>query len=169
MTPLAAIALNAGLPIVEKILSGRLGDKGGALAAQVIRSIADNAGTTPDSLEGMAAEMPGRVVEAMGMVEKQSPEMLALYAADAQLQLAALAADKESVFAYAWRPGGMYMIGFLILWNAIFLHVANAYWKIALPPMPWETLVLIAGMYFSLYMGGHTVKDVVAKLMGGAK
>ena len=169
MAPLAVIALNAGLPIVEKILSRRLGDAGGQLATQVIRSIADAAGTTPDGLEAMAETTPGAVIEAMRVVEAKSPEMMALYAADAQLQLAALAADKESAFAYAWRPGGMYLIGFLFLWNAVLLHVANAVWKIALPPMPYDTLLGVAGLYFSLYMGGHTVKDIVAKWTGGAK
>jgi hypothetical protein len=163
MSPLATIALNAGLPIIEKVLSGKLGDAKGQLAAQVIRKVAEAAGAEPDALEAMADENPGRVIDAMRVVEKSSPEMLALYAADAQLQLAALAADRESVFAYAWRPGGMYLIGFLFLWNAVLLHIANAIWKIALPPMPWDTLLGVAGLYFSLYMGGHTLKDMVAK------
>ena len=48
---LAAIALNAGLPIIEKILSRRLGDQGGELATQVLASIADSLKTTPDQVE----------------------------------------------------------------------------------------------------------------------
>jgi hypothetical protein len=163
MTPLAAIALNAGLPIIEKVLSGKLGDARGQLASQVIRKIAEGAGVTPDSLETLADVEPGRVIDAMRAAEKATPELMALYAADAQLQLAALAADRESAFAYSWRPGGMYLLGFLILWNAVILHVANAVWRIALPPMPWDVLFGIASLYAGLYMGGHTVKDVVAK------
>jgi hypothetical protein len=45
------------------------------------------------------------------------------------------------------------------------LHVANAIWKIALPPMPWDQLIYFSGLYMGLYMGGHTVKDVVAKMV----
>lgn len=163
MPPLVAIALQAGFPVIEKILSRRLGDDGGQLATQVIRSIAESAGTTPEELPKMAENIPGRVIEAMRDVEKKSPEMLALYAADAQLQLAALRADQGSAWAYAWRPGGMYLIGFLLLWNAVLLHVANAIWRVALPPMPWDTFLAISGIYLSLYMGGHTVKDVFSK------
>lgn len=99
MGPLATIALNAGLPILEKVLSGKLGDARGQLAAQVIRKVAEAAGTEPEALEAMADEYPGRVIGAMREVEKASPVIMALYAADAQLQLAALAADRESVFA----------------------------------------------------------------------
>lgn len=163
MSLLAAIALNAGLPIVEKVLSRKIGDAGGQLAMQVIRSIAESAGVTPDSLETLAEANPPMVIDAMREVEKKSPEIMALYAADAQLQLAALQADQGSAWTYAWRPGGMYVIALLWLWNAILLHVANAIWKIALPPMPWDILFGVSGLYFSLYMGGHTVKDVVAK------
>lgn len=167
MSPLAAIALNAGLPIVEKVLSGRLGDAGGQLATQVIRSIAESAGVTPASLEPLAEAEPGRVIDAMREVERKSPEMMALYAADAQLQLAALAADQdEPLWARLWRPLGMYFIMALWLWNAVILHVANAAWKIALPPMPWDILLGLSGLYFSLYMGGHTVKDIVSKWTG---
>ena len=167
MTPLATIAMSAGLPIVEKVLSRRLGDGAGQLATEFLRSIAEAAGTTPDAVEQLAAENPGRVIDAMREVERKSPEMMALYAADAQLQLAALAADQdEPLWARLWRPLGMYFIMTLWLWNAVILHVANAAWKIALPPMPWDILLGLSGLYFSLYMGGHTVKDIVSKWTG---
>ncbi len=171
MSPtLASIALSAGLPIVEKVLAGRLGDSAGQLAGQVIRAVAEAAGTTPDAVDQMATENPGRVIDALREVERRTPEMLALYAADAQLQLAALAADQdEPLWARLWRPLGMYFIMALWSWNAVILHVANAIWKIALPPMPWDILLGLSGLYFSLYMGGHTVKDIVSKWTGAAK
>ena len=79
-------------------------------------------------------------------------------------QLATLAAEQdEPLWARMWRPGGMYLIGFLWLWNAVILHVANAIFKIALPPMPWDILMGLSSLYFALYMGGHTVKDLVGK------
>jgi hypothetical protein len=164
MSPLATIALHAGLPIVEKVLSRRLGDAKGQLATEVVRKIAEAAGVTPASLETMAEVEPGRVIDAMRSVEKASPEIMALYAADAQLQLAALAAEKgDPGWMRAWRPGWMYLLGFLWLWNLVILHIANAIWKIALPPQDIGTLLALTGLFLSLYMGGHTVLRALGK------
>ena len=65
----------------------------------------------------------------------------------------------------AWRPLGMYLIGFLWLWNVVLLHVANAIWKIALPPVEFAVLLQISAIYMGLYMGGHTVKATVQNFM----
>lgn len=164
MSVLAAMALQAGLPIIQKILSRNLGDQNGQLATQVIGQIAARAQVAPEALEAAAETNPGQIIDAMRAVEKESPTVLGLYAADLQLQLATLAAEQdEPLWARAWRPAGMYLIGFLWLWNAVILHVANAIWKTALPPIDTGTLIQLSGLYMGLYMGGHTVKDVVAK------
>ena len=164
MTALIALAAQVGLPIIEKVLNKKLGDQNGALAASVIKAIADRAGTPLDDLPNMAEKTPGRVIEAMRQVEAAAPEMLAAYDRDLQLQLAALAAEQDDpAWMRAWRPAGMYLLGFLWLWNAVLLHVGNAIWKIALPPMPFDQLIQLSGLYMGLYMGGHTVKDVIAK------
>ena len=164
---LAPLALQAGLPILEKILSQKIGDAGGQLATEAIRAIADRLQVDPDALADEVETRPGAVIDVMREVERMTPEMVALYAADAQLQLAALQADQERAnWVSAWRPLGMYFIMFLWLWNAVLLHSANAFWKIALPVIPWDVLMGLSALYFSLYMGGHTVKDVVAKWVG---
>lgn len=162
MNPLIALALKSGLPVVEKLLSKKIGDQDGQLATSVIKAIADRVGTTPEGLPAATEEMPGRVIEAMREVERATPDMIAAYDRDMQLQLATLAAEQdEPVWMRAWRPAGMYLLGFLWLWNSVMLHVANAIWKIALPPMPFADLIQLSGLYMALYMGGHTVKDVV--------
>lgn len=164
---LAPLALQAGLPILEKILSQRIGDAGGQLATEAIRAIADRLHVAPEALADEVETRPGAVIDVMREVERMTPEMVALYAADAQLQLAALQADQdEPGWVRAWRPLGMYFIMFLWLWNSVLLHSANAIWKIALPVIPWDVLMGLSALYFSLYMGGHTVKDVVAKWVG---
>ena len=164
MSPLASMALHAGLPVIEKILFGRLGDAGGQLAGQIIRKVAESAGATPETLDDMAASSPGRVIDAMREVEKATPELVALYAADAQLQLAALQAEQgDPTWMRAWRPGWMYLLGFLWLWNRVILHVANAAWKIALPPLDTANLLALTGLFLSLYMGGHTVLRALGK------
>ncbi|MES2435077.1 MAG: hypothetical protein V4586_14795 [Pseudomonadota bacterium] len=161
---LADMALKAGLPFVDKLLRGKLGDRDGQLVGQVLTAIAARAGLRPDELEPMADTTPGRVIEAMRAVEASTPDMLAAYDRDLQLQLATLAADQdEPVWMRAWRPAGMYLLGFLWLWNSVLLHVANAIWKTALPPMPFTDLIQLSGLYMGLYMGGHTIKDVIGK------
>lgn len=164
MSALAAIALNAGLPMVEAILSRRIGDANGRLAGDVLRAVAGRAGIAPDEVETLAETNPGRALDALREVERASPELVAAYERDLQLQLATLAQHgEEPLWARMWRPGGMYLIGFLWLWQVVILHVANAIWKIALPAAPWDVLMGLSGLYFTLYMGGHTVKDVIGK------
>lgn len=164
MSAIAGLALSAGLPIVEAILSRRLGDANGRLAGDLIRAVAGRVGVEPDQVEAMATENPGRVIDALREAERVSPEMLAAYDRELQLQIAALEADQdEPTWVRVWRPGGMYLIGFLWLWQIVILHVANAIFKIALPAAPFDVLMGLSGLYFTLYMGGHTVKDVVGK------
>ena len=164
MGPIIALAVQAGLPLIKSVLIKKIGDQNGTLAASIIKAIAEGAGTTPDALAVMVEQEPGRVVEAMRQIEAVAPEMISAYDRDMQLQLAALAAEQDDpTWMRAWRPAGMYLLGFLWLWNAVLLHVANAIWKIALPPMPFEQLIQLSGLYMGLYMGGHTVKDVVTK------
>ncbi len=161
---LAQLALQSGLPIIEKLLSRKLGDKGGQLAAEVLRAIAGRAGVPPDDVELLVDVDKPRILDAMREVEKQSPELIALYAAGVQGQFDLLQAEQaDSAWTRAWRPGGMYLILFLWAWNVVILHVCNAVFKIALPPAPFDALGWLTGVYCSLYMGGHTIKDVIGK------
>ncbi|AGH57992.1 hypothetical protein RHVG_00027 [Rhodovulum phage RS1] len=167
MGVLASLAGSAGIQIIEQILSRKLGDAGGQLAGQVLAEIAKRAGVPVDQLEQAAQDNPGQVIDAMRETEKASPELIALYASGLQLQMAQIEAEKgEPLWMRAWRPGLMYLIGLLWLWNVIILHVLNAIFKTALPPMPFDQLIQLSGLYMGLYMGGHTVKDAVAKWMG---
>lgn len=170
MAPLVALALQAGFPVVRSILSRKLGDKGGELVAEVLAAVASRAGVKPDELETLAETTPGRVIDAMREVEAMTPEMISLYTSGLEHQFALLQAEQaEGGWTSAWRPAGMWMIGFLWLYNVIFLHIANAVFRIALPPMPFEQLMQLSGLYMGLYMGGHTIKDVVAKWAGSGK
>jgi len=167
MSALVALAGSAGLKVVEKIVARKFGDGAGQLAGEVLGAVADQVGVPVDQLDQAAEEQPAVVTKALQAVEERSPELIALYAAGLELQKAQLAAEAaEPLWMRAWRPGGMYMLGLLWLWNAIFLHIANAIWKIALPQMPFEQLVQVSGLYMGLYMGGHTIKDALTKWTG---
>lgn len=161
MTALAGLAAQAGITMVGRVLSKRLGDDTGQVAADVLSHIAQKAGVPVDELETLAEGNPGRVIDAMRATEPVVPELLAL---EVEMFRARLQAEEtEPYWMRAWRPGMMYLIGFLWLWNIVMLHVANAIWKIALPPAPWDVLMTLTGTYAALYMGGHTVLRAIGK------
>lgn len=170
MAPLIAIALKAGLPSIATILQRKLGDAGGSLATDVLNTIASRAGARVEDLEQMADENPGKVLDAMRQVEPMTPELIALYTKGLEHQFTLLQAEMaEGGWKAAWRPAFMWFLMFLWSWQVVLLHVANAIWKIALPPMPWEHLLGLTAIFMGLYMGGHTVKDAFAKMAGAGK
>ncbi|RUS64887.1 hypothetical protein EGN72_02530 [Pseudorhodobacter sp. E13] len=163
-TALIGLAGQVGLPILRKILEDKLGGAGGSLAADVIEAVAGRVGVAPDDLDAVINSQPGVVIDAMREVERMAPEMVALYASGLEYQMAVLQAEKgEPLWARAWRPGWMYLLGLFWAWNIVVLHIANAIWKIALPAAPWDILMSLTGIFMALYMGGHTLKDVAAK------
>lgn len=164
MAPLIALATQVGLPLIEKILTRKIGGANAALATDTVRQIAERVGTNPAGIDAVAAQEPGRVIDAMREVERMAPDLVAAYAAERDGLIAILQAEQaEPFWAWAWRPAGMWGLGALWLWNQIGLHVANAVWKIALPPTDTAVLMQISALYMTLYMGGHTVKDVAAR------
>jgi hypothetical protein len=167
MSALVALALQVGLPFVTAALQNRLGNEDGRLAGEVLARIATRTGIAPEAMEEEAARAPGKIIDAMREIEKASPELVQLYLSEVQASAALALAEREGpTWMSAWRPAGMYMLGFLWLWNTVLLHVANAIWKIALPPVPFDNLIQLSGLYMGLYMGGHTVKDLAAKFGG---
>jgi hypothetical protein len=170
MSVLAALALKSGLPLIGAILKGKLGGQNGALAVDLIDALAKRAGVEPAALEGLVETSPGKVIEAMKVVEPMTPELIALYQQGLEHQNQLLMAEQEEGgWKAAWRPLGMYFVMLLWAWQVVILHVCNAIWKIALPPMPYAELVTFTGLYMGLYMGGHTLKDMAAKWVGAGK
>ncbi len=168
---LAGMAADLGAPMVKRILQGKLGDTKGALAGQVIDRIAEAVGATPTTLDQVIADRPADVVEAITSAEREAPEMLASYAAGLEGQFALAQAEmaREHWISWAWRPAAMWGFGVLWFWNLVILHVANAYWKIALPQTDLSVLFQLNAVYMGLYMGGHTLKDFAATRWGTAR
>lgn len=161
---LIAIATEIGAPIVRRILERQIGAGGADLAGNVIEAIARQAGVPADRLGELATTQPEVIREAVKAVEDMSPELIALYSEGLKGQFALMEADRaDPIWMRAWRPGWMYLLGFFWFWDIVLLHVANAIWKIALPPVPFSDLVSLTGIFMGLYMGGHTVKDLAAK------
>lgn len=164
---LISLAAEIGAPVVRQILARKLGPQNGDLAADVIERIAEHAGVSPDVLPELASARDTVVIEAMREVEQMGPELIELYARGLEGQFALLQSERDDpAWMRAWRPLGMYFTMFLWGWQIVFLHVANAIWKIALPPADWQALIIWTSLYLSLYMGGHTLKDAMTKWVG---
>ena len=167
---LIALATNMGAPLVRAALERRIGSANAGLVTDVLARIAGNAGTTPPELERVLHDNEPRVVDAIRETEAMMPELIALYAQGLEGQFAMLQAEQKGPWwGWAWRPFMMWLLAFLWLWNIVILHVANAYWRIALPPTDFTSLLSLTGIYMALYMGGHTLKDLARVARGGVQ
>ncbi|PQV56392.1 hypothetical protein LX70_02658 [Defluviimonas denitrificans] len=164
---LIALAAQVGVPIIRDILARKIGEGNAQLATDVIGVVARHAGVAPDQLEQLAVDEPGKVMTAMVAAEPEVAELVPLYMAELAARQETYRMEAEDpLWARAWRPLGMYGLGFIWLWNLVILHVANAIWKTALPPTDLGILLQLSALYMSLYMGGHTAKDLMAKWTG---
>ena len=158
---LIALAAQVGAPLIERILARKIGAGNAALARDVVTTIAETAGVPAKDLDRMAEEDKTRIGKAIQDVEGSMPEKIALFEAELEARQEIYRIEQgEPLWAWAWRPLGMYGLGFLWFWNLVLLHVANAVWKIALPPTDLAVLLQLSALYMSLYMGGHTVKNI---------
>lgn len=163
-TALALLAAEIGAPLIRDLLKGKIGGKNADLAVDAVKLIAEHAGGDPDDLERLVQQDRPRVVEAIKAAELATPEIVSLYASGLEQQFALLQAEtREPLWVWAWRPLAMYGFGFLWIWNLVLLHVANAVFKIALPQTDLWLLFQLNSIYMALYMGGHTLKNVVSK------
>lgn len=164
---LIALAAQIGAPLIRDILARKIGRENAVLAEDVVGLIAKRAGVSVGEIEQLAAEQPDRVKAAIADAEPAVAALVSLYEAELAARQEVFRMEQgEPLWMRAWRPMGMYGLGFLWMWNLVLLHVANAYWKIALPQADLTVLIQLSMLYMSLYMGGHTVKDVMAKWAG---
>lgn len=164
---LISLAVQVGAPLIRDVLTKKIGAGNAQLATDVLDLVAHHAGVDVADLERKAQTNPDLVKDAILNAEADVPGIVALYTAGLEGQFALLKAEaKGPLWTWAWRPMGMYVIGFLWMWNVVLLHVANAIWKIALPPADFSVLMQISGLYMALYMGGHTFKDFVSTKWG---
>jgi hypothetical protein len=151
------MAAKIGAPIIKDIIEKRIGGATGDLAGTVIDAVVSKVGVPAEEL---ASAPVGRLEEAVREVEQQTPELIALWAAGLKGQFDLLQAEtKEGLWASAWRWGWMYLLAFLWLCAFLLFPVLKAF-GIALDPIDSATLMTLTGWFISLYMGGHTVKEI---------
>jgi len=161
---LIGLAIELGTPLVRSILSDKLGVQNAQLAEKVVGAVADRLGVEPRFVDQYVADNPQQARVALEEVEQVAPEFVKLAFAEAQTREALLLAETaKGGWQSAWRPAWMFLLGFLWVWNLVFLHVLNAIFKIKLPMADLTILLGLSGLFLSLYMGGHTVKAVMSK------
>lgn len=161
VTILTSIALKVGAPIIVNILKNKFGDTTGTLAGQVIEAVAKQAGVRVDELPEYAEKNPTELASAIVAVEEMTPELIALYSTGLQGQFSlALAEQKEGGLASAWRWGWMYLLGLMWVWALMIVPLVNSIATSNIKPPPPEILLTLTGWFISLYMGGHTLKEL---------
>ena len=165
MGTLIGLAAEYGAPMVRDVLAKRLGGGNTQLAIDVAGAVARRAGVQADQLEALATNEPITVGEAIAEVEREEiGQLLAVYLAEADARAQLLAMEEtEAPWKSAWRPGMMYLIGFLWFWALLLQPVIDA-WGRVIAPVPLATLLQLTVLYLGLYMGGHTVKAVARQL-----
>lgn len=170
------VALDIGAPLIAKIVAGKFGPAGGALAETVIKTVAEKAGVEPEALPDV--DRP-TLEAAVAATEDQAPELLALYMAGVEGQFALLQAEtKEGFWQSFWRYGWMYLLAVFWIWRIIVGPIVNQRLESAgsfpIDLVELAVLMTLTSWFMALYMGGHTIKDfgrnvIDAVLKRGAK
>lgn len=152
------IATKVGAPIIKSVLGKHVGGLAGSVAGTIVDSIADRIGLSPEQLPDAD---PTELENAVRDVEVSAPELIALYSRGLEGQFALLQAEaeKETIWASAWRWGWMYLLAFLWCCAFLLFPIARSL-GVALDPIDAATLMTLTGWFISLYMGGHTVKEM---------
>lgn len=163
---LVPIAARLGLPILKGILVRHGGEAGGAVA-EVLGDIGAALGVAPtaEAIKDAFEADPGATGPVIQETEAVNGERwLGLYEAGLKGQFALLMAEQATGgWKDAWRPGGMYLFGFLWLWALVLLPIVNSGFAAAIAGPDLSVLSWLTSLYMGLYMGGHTVKDFAEK------
>lgn len=173
---MSAIAAAILLPIAEKVgatvikaILAKVGVKGfdGAVDS-VVKSVAEAAGVPPAELPNAPTATLEAAVEKVDEAAYLSPELMAAYVESQRLSVDLMKTEisAEPSWTWAWRPGWMYLLGLLWLYALLLRPISNAAFGAAIEPVDLYVLMTLTGMYLGLYMGGHTVKDAMAKWTG---
>lgn len=165
---LIPILAEIGAPILKRIILDKLPDGlGREMSEVVVDTIAGKLGVepTPEAIKDKYDQDPkdcGRVIRGVEDDFGERWMLDAIRGRDAMLKRE----DEKSPFWNAWRPSMSWLLIWLWLWNTTLLPLINAAFKTSLPPVPYETLVAFAGLWLTIYGGGHTLKSVFGKERG---
>jgi len=147
---LVSVAAKVGAPIVKGLIEKHAGPVLGPIAGDVIDTIAGHAGVPAEQLPDLPADkLEAAVLAAEHDFAALQRETNALFKMEH---------DEKTVFAWGWRPGMMWLLGFLVVWSVVLVPSINALFGAGLPIFLGDILTIM-GVYSALYMGGHTIKE----------
>lgn len=168
---LAGIATKIGAPIVKGLLEQFIGGKGAAIGGTIIDAIAGKAGVPADEL---ASVPEAQLEQAVRQVERETPELILAWNEQQRQAHDLMRAEMEAgpFWSWAWRPGGMYLLGFFWLLYVLIYPSLNLFLRLFGSSASLETLVDVAtlmtvsGGFITLYMGGYTALRGIEKWKG---
>lgn len=168
---LIGVAAKVGAPIVKGLLEKHLGGAAGEIGGAVIDAIAGKAGVAPEALPDLS---PPKLEAAVKEVEAESPELILAWNEQQRQTHALLMKEMDTgpFWSWAWRPGGMYLIGFFWLLYVVVYPMLNLFLRLFGANTAVETMVdvatllAISGGFISLYMGGYTALRGIEKWKG---
>lgn len=147
----------AGAPTIGGALLGPLGAQIGSVLATTLGVAA-----TPEAVGGAIATDPGRISEVEAAPGADLTGWLTIHAQIAA-GLATSEAARESWFAWGWRPAMSWLLIAMQAWAIIVLPVVNAVWRLAIPTPPYDQILGFAGIWLTIYGGGHTLKAIMGR------
>lgn len=158
------VAARVGAPIVKSLLEKHVGGTAGEIGGMVIDAIAGKAGVPPDDLRSV----PTKDLEAaVAATEADAPQLVAAWVEQQRetnkLMLAEMSKGRPW-WMWAWRPAWMWFLGFLFLFRLVLVPVTDAIVGSSIAAtVDLSTMMTLTAWFMGLYMGGHTVKDALAK------
>jgi hypothetical protein len=158
------VAAKVGAPIVKSLLEKHVGGTAGEIGGMVIDAIAGKAGVPPDDLRSV----PTKDLEAaVAATEADAPQLVAAWVEQQRetnkLMLAEMSKGRPW-WMWAWRPAWMWFLGFLFLFRLVLVPVTDAIVGSSIAAtVDLSTMMTLTAWFMGLYMGGHTVKDALAK------
>lgn len=155
------------IPILIKAGAGKLAQAVGSdtLAGEVITRIGTALGTGPDPVaieRKFEADPEGTSLAIREVEANMPPEYWLLLSQESAGRIALLTKEQEEPWwAWAWRPGAMWLIGLFWFWMVLLVPILSMFGIRVISVVDAVTLMTLTGMYMGLYMGGHTVKESI--------
>lgn len=165
---LVSVATKVGAPIVKGVLEKYVGGAAGEIGGTIIDAIAGRAGVPAEDLP----KLPEQELEAaVRAAEGQAPDILVQWNIQQKQTHEQLRAEMEKgpFWSWAWRPAGMYLLGFFWALYVFIYPSMNLFLRLFGASEQLQTIVgvadltAISGGFITLYMGGYTVLRGVEK------
>lgn len=168
---IAGAVVNAGAGKLGAVLGGPMG---GIIGAAIGEQLGRRLGVPgePENIAAVLEAYPQEAGVALHDFEQENRDLLMQLEGQSlshQLEMAKL--DRaDGFFSWGWRPGLMWLIGYLWLQNVVGTPVIlNGILGYSIPVMPYDVLLGLTVVISGFYMGGHTVKEAIKTWKGAAK